>query len=456
MLFGLFRQNQKQEGNVICGESRMVKKITFRSMLRGAIWLTALPFIIGLSNIPLAQANELSDWLSQPTMTGNWGGVRTSLQSLGITPHAYDYTEFAWNLSGGKSRGSATSQQFGFGVDFDLGKLAGITGGTIHLQLNDRFGESTSANNIGNEMPVQNVFGLGENFRLTQFSYEQLFDHKKIQTEIGFFPAGNYFGNFVDIGCHFQNTAFCGHVEGVFFNSGAGIYPVGKWGGMIKVYPTTTTYAETGVWDVNPTYALPQNGFKISLNGSTGAYLPVEFGWTPNLGPDNLPGHYKIGGYYDTSTVAEVGSPDIMQTGRYGGYVMADQMLFSLAHGTSRGLIAFAEGSVSDQRTAPIPFYYTFGLILQGPIAARPGDYVSIGVARSLVNKRATRAAITLAPEIDEAQAGETDLEFDYGIRLAPWLLITPNVQYIGSPGAFSSKPLKNAWVLASQAQINF
>jgi porin len=443
-------------------KTKTVKKVGFTDLLCGRAWRFGIATLVvfgALFGVQTAHASDWSQWLSQPTMTGDWGGVRTSLQALGITPHAYDLTEFAANVSGGKGRGSSTAEQIGFGVDFDMGKLAGINGGTVHLQLNYRQGASTSANFIGNENEVQSNFGFGEDLRLTQFSYEQLFDHGILDAQIGFFPAGNTFDNWVALGGDFQNIAFCCHEDPLFVNSGDSVYPSGKWGGSIKINATPTIYAETGVWEVNPTNALAQNGFKISLNGSTGVIFPVEFGWNPEFGSGSLPGNYKIGGYYDTSTVADVTHPQIMRSGRYGGYIMVNQMLINLQPGTSRGLIVFGQATISDERTATIPYFYNVGFILQGPFASRPTDNIAIGMARSLVNGHATREAIDLAAEegqIGVRQPGETDVELGYGIRVAPWLLIDPNVQYIGSPGAFSSKPIKDAWVLATQAQINF
>jgi porin len=416
---------------------------------------------MGLSNIQIARADSLSDslseWLSQPTLTGNWGGVRTSLTQMGISLHAMSYTEFADNVSGGKAIGNSTANEFIFGTDLDLGKLAGVPGGTVHILFADRMisGPAVSTTDIGNEFAVQNNFGLGEVLRLAQFSYEQTFDNGLIDTQAGFFANGNYFATNIALGCDFQNTAFCGHVETPFFNAGVTVLQ-GRWGGMLKLNTTPDTYIQSGIWDVNPTDALAQNSFKISFNGSTGFTVPVEFGWSPTIGPNKLPGTYKIGGYYDSSEASEEGFPKIEEHGKYGGYIMGNQMLFNLGTGTQRGLIAFAQGTISDKRTALIPFFYNFGLILQGPFSSRPKDYLAVGLARSFVNKNAADAAVELAGDLDKAQAGETDFEVDYGIQIAPWLRIHPNLEYITSPGAFSQKAIKNALTVGTQMEITY
>jgi porin len=384
-------------------------------------------------------------------MTGDWDGLRPQLEALGITPHVFNFTEFAANTAGGIRAGSGTAVQIAFGVDFDMGKLANIPGGTVHFQLDDRFGENTSGNYVGNLWGVQSAYGFGENFRLVSLSYAQAFAKGNI--EVGFFPAGNYFGSFYELGCDFQNVAFCGHMELPFEDSGMTTFPAGTWGGAAKVKFGTSFYLDEGVFEVNPTIKLRQNGFKLNLSGSTGLVYPVELGWNPQFGYDQLPGHYKIGAFYDSSTVTEVGSSKIMESGRYGAYVMADQMLFSFEHGTNRGLIAFAQGGIGNQATSLAPYMYVFGLILQGPLSIRPSDYLSFGYARTYVNER---AQVVAASATSLAQPAEVDIEADYGIRIAPWLLISPNIQYIQSPGAFSSKRLQNALVFGTQMQVNF
>jgi hypothetical protein len=102
---------------------------------------------------------------------------------------------------------------------------------------------------------------------------------------------------------------------------------------------------------VNPSYNLHNNGLKFSLQGSTGVLFAQEFGKTVQLGAASMPGHYKIGGYYDTSEAPSVTNAQLIFAGRYGGYLLADQMVRSFQPGTDRGLIVSANAAVSDKRT---------------------------------------------------------------------------------------------------------
>jgi len=410
--------------------------------------------------VKLVRADGLSDWLMQPTMTGDWGGLRTSLKDAGITVRSFYWDEFASNPRGGKSQGQSNAQQFGLLADFDMGKIASISGGTFHFALSNRWGASNSLKHVGNVLEDQSDYGAGQNFRLAQLSYEQLFDDGKVDTQFGFMADFGYSFGFTFLLCNFQNVGFCAHPFVLYRDSGAVAYPTGQWGASVKFNPSSTFYAETGAFEVNPSRLLRDNGFNVSLAGTTGVMVPVEFGWTTAFGSDNLAGHYKIGGYYDTSDVADVALTTLRRSGRYGAYVLADQMLFKFQSGTERGLIAFAQATVSDYGTSTIPYSINAGVIVQGPFAERPRDYLAFGAVYEPVNSRVLRAQRSRLFQqigIDPAlQEGETDVELGYGFSVAPWLMINPNIQYMFNPGAFSYSHTRNALVLGIQTKMVF
>ena len=418
--------------------------------------------VLLLFSVTQARAQDPStSWFDQSTMTGDWDGARTALKNEGITVRGFYWDEFAANPIGGKRQGHSNAQQAGLAADFDMGKLAGMTGGTFHIALSDRWGASDSAKYVGNALEDQSNFGAGQNMRLAQLSYEQLLDDGKLDVQAGFMADYGYSFGFTFLLCDFQNVGFCAHPFILYRDSGATAYPTAQWGGMVKYNFTPNFYAETGAFEVNPNRLDHSYGFNLSWNGTTGKLFPVELGLTTAVGPDALPGHYKFGAYYDTSTVIDVADPDMEHPGRYGVYFLADQMLFHLAQGPDRGLIAFLQATRSDYRTSPIPYSINAGFILQGPFASRPRDYVTVGAVYEPVNARVFNVQIAKLEHeslIDPSlQQGETDLEVGYGFSVAPWLMLNPNVQYMIHPGAFSYAPTtKNALVVGLQTKIVF
>ena len=422
------------------------------------------PALTGVGNLPseppptisLGQAFE--DWLTQPTMTGNWGGLRTKLSEEGFDFNASYIGEYAYNFSGGRRTGDDYAQQWTWGMNVDMGKVAGLTGGTFHLKFNQTQGRSTRADFIGNRLSVQTIFGA-ENLRVTALSYEQNLFGNTLDLKAGYLVMGDDFA-VTRLLCLFENVAFCAHPQSLPNDSGWTDYPNSRWGGVAIVNLPDGIYAETAIQDVNPTYALHQNGLKFSLQGSTGVLFAQEFGKTVQLGPAFLPGHYKIGGYYDTSSVPGIANPHLTYSGRYGGYAVADQMVCSFEPGTNRGLIVVANATVNDKRTSQIGPYFTAALIAQGPFAARPRDSIGIGYVRDFVNRNLIQRETTelkaegvLNPDL---ALGENILEIAYGLQVTPWMAIHPNVQYIGNPGAFTFTHIPNAWVFGVHVGLIF
>lgn len=414
---------------------------------------------LGLACPMPAQAESLEQWLTQDTMTGDWGGIRTTLNDIGITPHASYLGEDADVLSGGKRQGNGYAQQFAFGSDFDMGKLAGLTGGTLRINFTVREGRNTSTDYIGNEIAVQETYGAGENFRLAEVSYEQKLPGGLVDLKGGFYPMGNDFAH-TPLLCAFQNDAFCAHPTILPLESGWSDNPTAKWGGRILLNPTPWLYVESGIYESNPTISAHDNGLKISLSGATGALIPFEIGFTTNsFDPSLLPGHYKIGGYYDTSSVADVVDTQSKDDGRYGGYFLADQMLWSFDGAGQRGAVVFLQEAIADARTAAITNEFLTGVILKGPFPARPKDSLYFGFSRTKLNHRlwaehqALLATDSGALPLDQ---GETAYEVGYNFQATPWLLLHPNFQYIGNPGTFSYQHIPDALVFGMQTSITF
>ena len=423
------------------------------------------PAPAGTANAPTQAPLEVSfgqslqNWLTQPTMTGDWGGLRTKLSQEGFNLRASYIGEWAYSFAGGKRIGGDYAQQFEFGMDVDMGKVAGIAGGTFHLSFNVREGRNTTADYVGNKIDVSEIYGDGNNFRLAELSYQQLLFNNLLDLKAGWVVMGDDFGR-TGILCDFENDAFCAHPNSLPSDSGWGDYPAGKWGGRIRVNVTDDFYAEAGAFVVNPTWNEHENGFKLGLAGTTGTLFPLEFSQTVHLGPAALPGHYKIGGYYDTSHATDVTNPGISYGGRWGGYVLMDQMVWSFAPGTDRGLIAVANATLSDKRTSPIPAYFTLAVVAQGPFAARPHDFIALGYVRDYVNSKLINQqnALLEAQGVanPELELGEHIVELAYGFQATPWMTIHPNVQFIGNPGAFSYKHVPNAWVWGVHLGLTF
>jgi len=414
---------------------------------------------------PATQQSER--WLGRVTLTGDWNGQRTKLEASGILLRAHFLTESAANPIGGESQAARYTQQVDFGADLDLGRLIDVSGGKIEITFTDRAGRSLSADAIGNQFAVQELYGAGQNFRLAELNYQQDLLGNKITLGLGWSPVGDDFAT-IPILCVFQNVLLCGHANAMSINSGAQNFPVGEWGAHIIVRAVQQFYAATGVYQVNPDADKANNGFDLNFRG-TGIFVPVEFGWLPGQSGGKLPGTYKLGAYYNSSPTPNVltdingfsagftGAPFATNNGRWGVYAMADQMVYRPNTGVSRGFRIGGLLGIGDRQTSQYSYFIAGGGLYQGTFHGRDSDFVSFSVACVETNPRLTafqQDRNFVSPGSIGIQTYESVAEIDYNFQIAPWLSIRPNVQYIVNPSGTGKIP--NAFVIGLYTGVTF
>jgi porin len=406
-------------------------------------------------------------WLDWPTMTGDWGGTRSSFEAAAINLRAHFTTESAANPTGGNYQTAAYTQQVDFGADFDLQRLMNIPDAKIQVTLTDRTGHSLSAEALGNLFAVQELYGAGQNFRLAEMNYQQEFLDRKVTIEVGWAPLGDDFAG-LPAYCDFQNGVICGHANAMTTDSGAHNFPTAQWGARIDVRPTPGFYVQTGVYQFNPNEGNADAGFDLSTR-STGVLLPIELGWLPGHGNGELPGDAKIGGYYNTAQTPDLlkdingfsagltGAPFEQHGGRYGGYIMADQMVFREEADARRGLTLGFMATAGDPQTAKYSYFGIVGGHYQGTFPHRDEDLIAFMLAYARINSRLTQYQEdqdAVAPNSAGIQTYESIAEIDYGAQLAPWLMLRPNLQYVMHPGGTGKIP--DAFVIGLTTKVTF
>ena len=445
----------------------MKKFTSLRLCAAAALWFVILAGGVaqaqsGPTDSP-ATVSTLSSWLQGQYMTGDWGGTRSALEAKGVTLRAGYLSESAANPVGGLRQGSAYTHQLDAGFDLDLGKLIDLSGGKIHVLFTERAGQSLAAQSIGSIISVQEVFGSGQNVRLAELSYEQSLLGERLNAKLGWIHASDDFAS-SPLFCYFQNNGFCGQVA-IVINSGFTIFPSGSWGSVVKASVHDEFYLKAGVYEVNPTLPLAANGFKLGTSGATGVIVPGEIGWQPRLGPAALPGHYRLGGYYDTSDASYLGSPlggpPSTMRGRWGFYFQADQMLYRTAPGSrpgqDQGLTVLGVAAYAGPDTALLQSYWQFGFLQRGTFAGRDQDTIGLAVSQVRVSSQLVSAqnlANAQIPGSVAVQSAETAIELNYRAQLTPWSTVMPNIQYVMQPNAVTTIP--NALVLGLQVKLTF
>ncbi|MBV4506005.1 MULTISPECIES: carbohydrate porin [Pseudomonas] len=420
----------------------------------------ALATLLGALS-PTTSASEMFA-KDSPWMLGDWGGTRSELLEKG-----YDFTlgytgEMGSNLHGGYShdRAARYSDQFTFGVNMDLQKILGWHDTEFQLTVTERHGDNISNDRIndprvGGFTSAQEVWGRGETWRLTQMWIKQKYFDGALDVKFGRFGEGEDFNSFP---CDFQNLAFCGSqvgnwVGGIWYN-----WPVSQWALRVRYNLNDELYAQVGVFEQNPSNLESGNGFKLSGSGTQGAVMPVELVWSPRV--NGLKGEYRAGYYYSNAKAQDVlkdsnGAPAAISgaayrssSSKHGLWLGAQQQVTALASDQSRGLSLFANATVHDKKTNAIDNYVQAGVVYKGPFDARAKDDIGFALARVHVNPgyRKNARLINQANGLDDydnpgflpVQDTEYSAELYYGIHLADWLTVRPNLQYIRHPGGVS------------------
>ncbi|TWI48266.1 porin [Pseudomonas duriflava] len=440
------------------------------------IW--KLPLGLGLlscSALPVSAADSLSQW-----GLGDWGGARSKLLEEGVDVFVGYVGEGASNVQGGYNhdRTARYTAQWALGAHLDLQKLLGWHDAEFQLLVTERNGNNLSYERVSDPRTpqlssVQEVWGRGQTWRLTQLWYRQTFFDDALDFKLGRLGVNEDFNSFP---CDFQSLSFCsapiGNVAGDVWYSG----PVSQWGLRVRYNINEQWAVQVGAYEQNPSNLDTNNGFKLSGSGTRGTLVPVEVIWKPSLGSASLPGEYRLGYYYSSANANDLysdvnGAPHVitgkapkLRNSKHGAWLMGQQQLTTHYGNPSRGLSIFASLTVHDKATSAIESFQNIGAIYKGPLDSRPQDDVGLGVARLKVNDAVTKRQQLLndSTGIDDyhnplyapVQHSEYNIELNYGVHVTDWLTVRPNLQYVRHPGGVYE--VDNALIAGVKLQASF
>ncbi len=405
------------------------------------------------------------------------------LRAAGVALLLDNTNEFAGIISG-PQKGATNSGQYGFETDIDWQKLAGLTGFSTHTVVVGRYGIPASRIFGDNLNPSQEIYGGGGNVAVhLVYAYgEETLAGGRFDITAGRIPFLNDFSS-SPLYCNFMNNSFCGNPKASSDNPAHSSYPDGNWATRVRVRPTKSTYIQTGIFFSEENIYSAGNGFRSGFRFSSaqinGEAFPVELGYEPLVGPDKLPGHYKLGfaydnvnhsdGYFDIdgSALGETGLPPRQRKGTTAAWVLFDQMLLRNGPGDTNGLIVFGGYYHNDPSTSTRNDQYEIALLDQGFWKARPKDLVGVAFNYLQVSNALTRTE-ELQQELglpitgngaqfyDDSTPGiqshTMDIEANYQIHVMRGVTFAPDFQYFIRPNAQTN--LHNAALLGFKTHI--
>lgn len=387
---------------------------------------------------------------------GTLGGLRTKLESHGFAFTLTYLNESLGDVAGGRKRGFAYSHQVVMGTDLDFEKMIGVKGLSFHMLGIQRAGRNVATDYMGvtSLIQPQEDYGAGGNvlYKLVYMYFEQSLFNKKLVIDFGRMPANMKFGTSY-LGCYALNMITCAHPSGLSDVTKWRSWPFSQWGIMARVNPGAHLYAQAGLYEVSPTEG-GRAGFNFSF-AQDGFVIPMEIGWQPEFGKGKMTGHYKLGGYVDTSNhpdpftsvdgrpkpISQLPGKTERQRGAW--YVGADQMVFRYGKAANQGIILYGLAGWNMGASLPNQSQYTLGIISQGMFPARITDAISFFWTRQVVNRKITRMqemqsdmGLPLLGGVSKPQSSFQVLELTYTAFVSPGVKFFPDLQYIIHPDA--------------------
>ncbi|MBI5274131.1 MAG: carbohydrate porin [Chlamydiales bacterium] len=401
--------------------------------------------------------------------TGDWGGARESLVDSGVTITSSFVSDVLGNPIGGKTQGFEQASSWGADLTLDMDRIASIKGMLLYTSISWRFGNNLSADMIGNQFNVAEVYG-GENFRLCDLYVQQSIFNDAITIRLGRLSEGDTFLQ-SPIYSHFVSNAIDGNPVGILFNTqsppdgGSTVttaYPFTTWGAYLRIQPFSWFEMKFGVYNANTIIRENKyHGCNFTFDNTNGVEYITEWKVLINQGAANsgLPGNYKVGYYYVSGVWDKFLGGE--QRGNYGYYFLFDQMVYHPDGSLSTtGLTPFIALLFAPEDIALFPVFFTAGATYRGLIPSREEDSVSLAFMYGSYSDD-LRSAEQQAKNLgipgrfgNIPQNFEMVIEATYWLQLNKWFYITPDVQYIINPRGLGNIP--NALVLGTQIGITF
>jgi porin len=349
-------------------------------------------------------------WWQWSRVTGNWGGLRDSLENAGATIAGSYTMDWSAPVSGGINRRGTARGLLDVNLTIDAEKL-GLPGGTLFAQYYFRHGRNGS-DDVGDLQAFSNI----DEARLSR-EYELWFEQKilneKLRIKAGQVDANSEFafveaaGEFINASAGFSPTIFT-------FPT----YPDPALSLNLFVYPLENIYIGAGLYGDTITET-SRRGFQEPFwIGEVGAKIPLgdKFG--------DL--RVAAGVFYDTGNLDRFDGGT--QNKGNGFYALAENQIWRENPDDkedAQGLSVFAQYGFGDDKVSAFEHHLGLGLSTLGLIPGRDAD--AAGFYWTTV--KTSRAAGS------GFDADESAFEFFYKFEVTPAVSLKPDVQWITNPG---------------------
>jgi len=399
--------------------------------------------------VSVCRAAGDDDIWSRETLTNGFWGLDERLADRGIEAGFGITNVYQQNVRGGLSKDSRRGRitgSFDLEVSADLQKLLGFETGRLFIHLEGGWPDTEGIDGVS----VGSYFGVNADaIGNRSMDVKQLFYEGSVFDDALSLMIGK-----IDFTGIFDCSAFADDESSQFLNAAfvddpTIPFPAYSLGAAVTYSPTDSWYVSAGIADAQADSR--ETGFRTTFHKEDYFFYIFETGVAPQFDSSNGPlqGAYRAGFWNDPQPKANT---DLAEAGKKyrdnaGLYLSFDQMLAreNAEPKDNQGLGVFFRYGYAGSKRNDITNFFSLGFQYQGLIDGRDDDVLGIGFARGIFSNSADT---TYTDDYENA------IELYYNAQAAPWLNISPSVQYVANPGA--NQAVSDALVLGVRVQMSF
>jgi len=420
----------------------------------------AVFFGLAVSISAFAEEEKAPDWNAE-TLSGNWGGSRSSLYDKGVTVELTHKSDMLANTSGGVSRGSVWLANSEIALNMDLGKLAGWDATTAFVQYHVQHGNKSINNYVGSFAGVDNIETGTSTGQFYQAWLQKNSADDSLSVLAGLYAIDSEFYVTDTSGLFLQPPYGMSAEMAPTGQNGPPVFPMGALALRVK-YASSGYYVQGALTDGVPGNLNNSQGTHIRLDNGDGTLAVVELGYNTSEEGKSF-NKTAVGLWRYSARTDDLVDVDILgnlvRRRDQGFYVLAERTLRAEQNNPAQGLSGFVRFGTASKDidrgladSAPtVDWSGSLGLHYQGLFDGRDDDTAGIAVTTSHASSKYRDAQLALG---NVFESSETVVEITYRAQLQPWLAMQPMVQRIFNPNMDAT--LRDAWVAGVRFEVAF
>lgn len=400
-----------------------------------------------VSNIAFAEGEKVPDRNAR-MLSGDWGGIRSSLYDKGVTVELTHKSDMLANTSGGVARGAGVLMNSEVAVDLDMNKLLGWDATTIFIQYHVQHGNRSINNYTGSFAGVDNIETGTSTGQFFQAWLQNKSADDRLSVLAGLYAVDSEFYVTETSSLFLQPPYGMSAEMAQTGKNGPPVFPVGALAVRVK-YAPSGYYVQGVLTDGVPGNPNDPHGTQIRLDKGDGMLTVVELGFDASVESGSFNktavGLWRYSARADDLVdVDSSGNP--LRRADQGFYFLVERTLRTEQDDPAQGLSGFARFGTVNKDVYQADWSGSLGLVYQGLFDGRDDDIAGIAVATSHASGKYR--------QINSSDLSETVVEITYRAQLQRWLSVQPLVQRIFNPNM--DKALRDVWVAGMRLEVAF